>query len=202
MVEYLVIIEGGGSTRDQQVRLREGFRALFSKLASVQRKPKPRCAGGRDQAFNDFKKTVKANPSATCLLLVDSEGPVRQGLSPWDHVTERIGDEWQRPTNATDDQLHFMVEAMEAWLVADPEALGCYYGSKFKKAKLPSRKNLEQVPKADLVKALEAATKDAKTKGGYQKSHGFDLIGKIDPAKVRSACPEFAERFFRVLEEH
>lgn len=200
MVDFLVLIEGGGSTRAEQVTLRSGFTAFFAKLLGSKPKPRVVCAGGRGQAFKEFKTAVKADPTAVCFLLVDSEGPVEPGLSPWDHVASRQGDGWERPANATDEQLHLMVEAMEAWLVADPEALATYYGSAFKMNKLPRRPNLEQVPKADLAKALEAATKDARTKGKYQKSHGFDLVGKIDPTKVRRACPGFAERFFKALE--
>lgn len=195
----LVLIEGGGFTRDQQARLRQGFAGLFAKLLGNRPKPRVVCAGGGHQAFADFKHEVNANPTAACLLLIDSEGPVVAGDSPWQHVARRGGG-WVRPDGVTDEQLHFMVEAMEAWLVADPEALAHHYGSEFKASKLPRQKNLEKVPKTDLLKALEAATKDVKTKGRYQKSHAFDLVGKLDPVKVRRACPDFAARFFAALE--
>lgn len=200
MVAFKVIIEGGGGTHNEQAALRKGFTSLFDKL-KLPRRPAVICAGSRSQAFKDFQIEVKRDPETVCLLLVDSEELVSQGSSPWDHVARREGDHWQRPANVTDGHLHFMVVAMEAWLTADPDTLAAYYGSKFKKDKLPQRQNLEEVPKADLVKALEAATKDAKTKGKYEKSHGFDLVGMIDPAKVRERCRPFAERFFRALKE-
>jgi len=38
----------------------------------------------------------------------------------------------------------------------------------------------------------------SKTKGRYTKSHGFWLIGLVDPAKVRAIGPH-AERFFDTL---
>lgn len=198
MVDFQVFVEGGGSTRAEQAPLREAFRLLFKKL-NLARYPKIILGGGRYATFQEFANTVANNPEILCLLLVDSEAPVSPG-SPWTHVAQRPGDKWQRPSNATDDQLHFMVEAMEAWLAADPEALAVYYGSGFKKNKLPQHLNLEEVPKADLMKALEAATKDAKTKGKYAKSHGFELIGELDPDKVRLRCPGFAPRFFDALE--
>src|SRR5262249_40026255 len=155
--------EGGGTTRAEQTPLREGFKALFDKVSRT-RKPRVVCAGGRGQTFKEFKIHLRANPRAVWLLLVDSEGPVASEASPWDHVANRQGDGWQKPAEATDAELHFMVEAMEAWLMADPEALALYYGKAFKKDKLPQRANLEEVPKDDLQKAFEAATKDAKTK--------------------------------------
>lgn len=127
------------------------------------------------------------------------EGPVEPNASPWAYVAKRQGDIWQKPEGVTDEQLHFMVETMEAWLVADPEALADFYKREFKKNKLPQRTNLEEVSKSDLKAALEAATKDTK-KGTYAKSHGFVLVGEIDPKKVRAACPGFAERFFKALE--
>jgi len=98
----------------------------------------------------------------------------------------------------TDDQLHFMVQAMEAWLVADPEALASFYGQDFRRGALPGQKDVEQIAKGDLASALDRATKDARTKGEYDKSHGFELIGKIDPAKVRKASYH-AARFFDAL---
>ena len=88
---------------------------------------------------------------------------------------------------------------MEAWLLADPEALEKYYGQPaFKRTKLPRRPNLEEVPKGDLMMALESATKDSK-KGKYQKSHGFDRIGMIEPSRIRRVCPS-SDRFFSELE--
>jgi len=200
MVDFLVVIEGGGTSRAEQAPLRKGFKALFDRVRGEKPKPRIVCAGGRGEAFKDFTSATNADSTAICLLLVDSEGPVGSSPSPWDHVARRQGDGWQRPEGATDEQLHFMVESMETWLVADTGALETYYGVELKKTKLPRRRNLEDVPKLDLMAALTAATEHARTKGKYQKSHGFDLVGKIDPEKVRVACPGFAARFFKALE--
>jgi hypothetical protein len=57
---------------------------------------------------------------------------------------------------------------------------------------------VEQVAKAGLEGALEHATKETRTKGKYDKSHGFALIGRIDPQKVRAAS-RHAARFFDAL---
>jgi len=201
MVDFLIVIEGGGSSRAEQAPLRQGFAALFKKLCKSGRNPRVLCAGGRGQAYKEFEVHINAKPKPHCLLLVDSEAPVASNASPWDHVAERQGDGWKRPKGVDDAMLHFMSETMEAWIVADPDALATYYGSGFKKTKLPKRSNLEEVPKSDLIAALLAATEEARTKGKYQKSHGFDLVGRIDPQKVRVACPRFAERFFKALEK-
>ena len=59
MVEFLVLVEGGGSTRNEQAMLRKGFKTLFDQLRR-ERSPKVWCAGGRAQAFEDFKRTLKS----------------------------------------------------------------------------------------------------------------------------------------------
>lgn len=159
--------------------------------------PRVLAVGGRGDAFKEFSRRVK-DAEAVRLLLVDSEGPVATGTSPWAHVAKREGDHWVQPSGVTNEQLHFMVESMETWLVADPEALAAFYGNGFKKQKLPPVQGLEQHSKGKIAEALDAATKETKTKGRYAKSHGFYLIGKIDPVKVRRAC-QFAERFFDEL---
>jgi hypothetical protein len=201
MVAVRVYVEGGGPSHGDQEPLRQGFRKLFEKVLGGRAKPKITACGGRAEAFADFKRGLKSNPDALCVLLVDSEGPVRDGAASWDHVHERKGDEWVRPEGTSEDQIHLMVQAMEAWLIADPDALETYYGQGFRRAALPGQKNVEQISKKDLSAALERATRDSKTKGAYRKSHGFQLIGMIDPQKVRAASWH-AARFFDALADH
>jgi hypothetical protein len=200
LVKVTVIVEGGGNTRAEQAALRKGFSGLFAKVRPPDARTEVRCGGGRGQTYADFRKELSRTDGLTrLLLLVDSEGPVPK-TSPWNHVASREGDGWEQPPGATDDHLHFMVQMMEAWILADPVALADFYGHEFKNTKLPRARNLETVSKGDLLDALERATRGSKTKGSYKKVHAFDLVGTIDPAKVRKACPVFGERFFRELE--
>lgn len=85
---------------------------------------------------------------------------------------------------------------MEAWLVADPEALEDFYGQGFRKNALPeAATGIEKVSKADLYAALAAATKDCKSKDPYGKgSHSFKLLAALDPRTVLAASP-WAKRF-------
>ncbi len=199
MVAVRVYIEGGGSTRDEQKRLRQGFINLFTKVLGDAPKPSVICSGGRGNTFREFKNAIAKRADALCLLLVDSEGPV-QGDNPWDHVKTHRGDEWERPEGVTDEQLHLMVQVMEAWLVADPDALKGYYGQGFKPNKLPNANNVETIDKEDLYQKLDAATKDSKTKGAYDKSHGFALIGLISPDTL-SPRAQWAARLFLTLKK-
>ena len=89
---------------------------------------------------------------------------------------------------------------MEAWFLADRAALAAFSDGGFLATSLPgSPTNIEAVPKNDLEPKLIHATRPAKTKGEYHKTkHGFELLGKIDPAKVGDASPH-AKQFNEFL---
>lgn len=100
------------------------------------------------------------------------------------------------------DQVFLMVQAMEAWFLADPQALANYYGNNFRPNALPGNaRNIEAIQKSDLEPALKAATA-ATTKGPYRKAtHGFDLLAAIDPSKTEASSPRAAalHQFLRSL---
>jgi hypothetical protein len=93
-----------------------------------------------------------------------------------------------------------MVQSMESWFLADKEALQAYYGNDFNVNSLPRRPDIEAIPKRDVLAALENATHLTKP-GSYHKTrHGFDILGRIDPTKVREAS-SFADRLCARLSE-
>lgn len=105
---------------------------------------------------------------------------------PREHLKQRDG--WDLST-AHEDQIHLMVQTMEAWLLSDPEALAKYYGQGFNANPLPKRTNLEDEPKANLCPALEKATRKTQ-KGEYKKiAHASDLLAKVDPRKSQARAP-------------
>lgn len=196
-----VYVEGGGDTRLQQRSLCKGFQQLFEAWLGDLPRPRVIACGGRTQAFDDFVDANRSHRDELSLLLVDSEAPVTEGVSPWDHVLQRIGDGWKRPVGVGDDQLYFMAQAMEAWLLADVDALNRYYGQRFRSQDIPVRRNVEELAKQDLFDALTKATREARSKGPYCKRHGCELIGEISPAKLRERSPVHAVRFFDRLRE-
>lgn len=131
-----------------------------------------------------------------CVLLVDAEGRVTAG-TPAEHLYIRDG--WDFPT-LQDHQVFLMVQAMEAWFLADRDALAIFYGNGFLANSLPgSPTNIEAVPKDDLERGLRHASRPTKTKGEYHKTqHGFALLALIDPVKVEKASPHAAS-FHRFL---
>jgi hypothetical protein len=193
-------VEGGGDhNKALDTECRRGFREFFRKAGMDRRMPRIVSCGGRSGAYKSFR-TSHENAAADDfpILLVDSEAQVSGG-DVWEHVRTRDG--WQRPDGATPDQLHLMVQAMEAWFHADKEKVEEYYGRGFRPGALSQRPEIDNIPKADLFAGLKAATRACPTKGEYSKGgHSFEILALIDPAKVRDSSPVHAGRLLHVLD--
>ena len=190
-----LFVEGGGDGKALRTACRQGFRTLLEKAGLTGKMPSIAACGGRSAAYEDFKAAYTNGQEA--MLLVDAEGPVATHDRPWQHLKARDG--WDRPADAEDHLCHLMVQVMESWFLADPDALKSYYGQGFKPKSLHGNPNIEDVPKQDVFHRLKSATRDTK-KGGYDKgSVSFELLAEIDPAKVRKAS-RYANRLIRALE--
>ena len=188
-----VIVEGGGNDQETRTRCQRAFSKLTERAGFTGRMPKFVAGGGRRRAYDMFVTACEAGEP--CMLLIDSEGPVGAG-SAWDHVRRREGDGWERPNGARDEDLHLMVECMEAWIVADVNTLRRKYGQRLNEAALPGRSDVEQVPKRDLFAALARASGAGEYSKGKQ---AFELLEGVDPVVLRARCP-WAERFFAELD--
>jgi len=90
---------------------------------------------------------------------------------------------------------------MEAWFLADKDALAEYFKSGFNPNALPGQTNVEEISKTDLESGLRNATRRCSSKGQYHKGHhSFALLGQIDPTKVMDASP-YAKRLVEVLHD-
>jgi hypothetical protein len=149
--------------------------------------------GGRDGARDAFLSAIKTSPETFNVLLVDAEAPV--GQSPRAHLNQRDG--WTLK-GVREDSIHLMIQVMETWIVADPDAMARYYDKQFLRGAFPPARNLESTERDRIYKALKHAT--AKTqKGGYHKiDHAADLLEEINPAIVRRRCPS-CDRLFVTL---
>ncbi len=196
MVGRILYVEGGGDSKALHTKCREGFRKLLERAGCEKRMPRIVACGGRAKAFDDFHARLRA-ADADPVLLVDAEAPV-EGQDPWEHVRRREGDGWERPASATTDHLHLMVQLMETWLIADRRALATFFGAGFREAALPGNPKVEEIPKADVVSGLLAASRVSR-KGEYHKgSHSFALLAGIDPSRL-SAASAWARRFFEYM---
>jgi hypothetical protein len=91
-----------------------------------------------------------------------------------------------------------MVQMMEAWFIADIEALKRFYGQGFKENAIPKNLNVEKINKTEIYSALQKATKET-SKGEYGKiQHGARLLEQISVAKVRAASL-YCDRLFTTL---
>jgi Domain of unknown function (DUF4276) len=196
-VSVRIYVEGGfqGSTKSD---CRQAFRSFFEKVIP-RGSFKVIASGDRGTAFQDFCLALRRNQEGDyIILLVDSEEAVAAD-DPWRHLGARVGDSWRRPAGAHDDQAHLMVQAMEAWFLADKRMLIKYYGQGFLAGSLPGQPKIELVAKQDVFNALRHASSKTQ-KGEYHKTrHGFDLLALIDPTRVRAAS-HHAERLLAVLE--
>lgn len=193
MVGVSVFVEGGGDTDAQRGRLRSALgRWLESALPAEAPRPRVVACGSRNRAFEAFAHALRT-ADRTCLLLVDSESAVRGGR--WAHVHRKDG--WTAPPGVDEQNLHFMAQAMEAWLCADPDALARAFGAGFRPQRLPRRIHLEEEPVAELVKKLRAASATSR-RGEYDKGRDIELLGELAPDRVVARCPH-ARRFLEVL---
>jgi hypothetical protein len=197
-VRVTVFVEGGG--KGSYTECRQGFRRLIEKVVSEGVEITIAACGDGNSAYKDFIRAPGPPAIDVALLLVDSEGPVAEGKDVWEHLQSQRDGQWSRPSTIPLDAAHLMVQSMETWLVADPDALRKYYIRDFRSGSLPKAHNLEGVSKADVLDCLKRATEPTPKKTYHKTRDGLALLASIDPAKVRSRSPH-ADRFFTKLEE-
>ncbi|MBR8840642.1 MAG: DUF4276 family protein [Stigonema ocellatum SAG 48.90 = DSM 106950] len=150
--------------------------------------------GSLNNAFRDFKNALKSHPDAFNVLLVDAEDSVKE-QSPWRHLMSR--DNWDSP-GVDDIHCHLMVQAMEAWFIADLDALKSFYGQGFRENAISKNPNVETLDKDSLEPSLKTATSNT-SKGEYQKiKHASKLLEILNVAKVRGASA-WCDRFFQTV---
>ena len=196
VARHRVFIEGGGDTRDQQLRCREAFHSLFSKCGFGGRMPRLVACGGRGAAFDDFKIALRNGDGGFIALLVDSEDPVVDTERPWEHL--QVRDKWECPDGATEDHALLMTTCMETWIVADIDAITRALGNSVITGRLPVT-DLESRSRQDVLNALQDATKPTRTP--YAKGRvSFQFLARVDPDVLRVKLPSF-DRAIRILDE-
>jgi len=195
--EIRIYAEGGGDGKDTKAAIRRGFGEFLRQLRTLARERRIRwniiACGPRNAAFDAFKIALRTHMDAFNVLLVDAEGEVNQ--NPWQHL--RKSDGWE-PPDVLDEQCHLMVQMMEAWFVADIDAMESYYGVGFRRQAIPARNDVEAIDKVTLKRSLQDATRDTR-KGPYHKiRHGSKLLSLINAQIVRPKAPH-CERLFETL---
>ena len=186
VVRVSIYIEGGGDSAKLDQVFRAGWRDFFTSAGLAGRLPAVVRCGDRANAFRRFSVAVReAGDDELPILLVDSEGPVKDDQPTWEHL--RDSDGWRQPAGADDNQAYLMVQAMEAWLLADRDALREYFGRGFNENRLPAQNDPEQIP----VDRLESSLRSASGNCGQQYAKGavsFEILGQVDACKVAKKC--------------
>jgi hypothetical protein len=172
--------------------LREGFSEFFKELTAALGRA-PRLIAGDGNPLRAFRLALDAHPGALNILLIDSEGPDDGKL--FETICQPKGiDDWSK------NHVFWMVQCMEAWFLADAEALRKYYGKDFRENAVGGNPKVEEIPKSDVLKALKTATKDT-SKGRYHKTkHAPYLLKLLDPALVKQASGHCRRLFESVPE--
>lgn len=143
--------------------------------------------GGRQATFEDYCGAVKRpKPGVVPLLLVDAEAAVAPTDSVWQHLKTR--DNWDKPPDAPANTEFLMIQMMEHWFLAAPDALEKYFGQGFKRQAIKNWPSLEAVPKDRAMSALKQATQDCKKQ--YAKGNSsFEILALLNAQVVKTACP-------------
>jgi hypothetical protein len=197
-------VEGGGETNASgRADLRVAFDALLNPQKEAARKKRlswtTTFCGGRKEAAREFCKALKRGLPEVVVLLVDAEDAVESVLDSRPTPHERVNhllvrDGWENELDGcSPEHVHLMTPCMEAWVFADVDRVSAYYGNGFRPKSLPGRQPLDSVSKAELYKAIDAATHDT-SKGRYGKvKHASAILKLVRPDVVASRCVSFGQ---------
>jgi hypothetical protein len=199
VTQIKLYVEGGGDSKEQHARCREGFRKLLVKSGFTGKMPRIVAGGGRTATFDQFKTSVRsAGPNDFPILLVDSEDVVADNTTAWVHL--KIRDDWDRPDGVVEDQAQLMVTCMETWLMADRVALRAYFGRSLNEGQLFSTDALETRQRQIVHDALAEATRHCKK--NYRKGErSFEILAALDPKTLKKILPHFLT-LLQTLENH
>ena len=192
------MVEGVNIYFEGSIDLTPGFRRLFDRHVERARRRGIKfnlyAGGSRYETVKDFLDSCRSNPSYLNILLIDSESAVsdvRRSIRALRR--HRV---WEAGVRCEDGQINFMVQAMEAWFVADRRALVSYFGNRFNANALPSPQNAESIPPNNLVAAIQRGLR-RQGRGGRRYNRynkvvdGAALLGLLDHDTVSRHCSHF-----------
>lgn len=152
--------------------------------------------GSRTKIYKDIDRIFQ-DTDCFSIILIDSEKeiPYDEKICKWDFLYKN--EKWNKPKDATEDNLYFMAACMESWIVADEDALQSFYREGFK-AKLPHATKLNTVAKDTILKSLKESTKECGKK--YDKKDSFQILEKVDVNKIAKSNI-YAKEFFDFLRQ-
>lgn len=169
--------------------LKTGFDCFFASLRALARR---RGSSVQPVAAKDglsaFRKAMRSHPNAWNVLLKDSEMPVPNDRRV---LLTSHGIDDSHTAN-----VFWMVELMESWFLADPEAVEIYYG--LSSNSMQRTADVERLSKRDVQRRLKQVTRRT-SKGEYHKvKHAPYLLQRLDAQRVQ-ACAEHCRELFNRL---
>jgi hypothetical protein len=174
-------------------RLRPGFRIFLRQIDQAAQASGLKLllvsTGTGDKPVRDYETALKSNPDSVNVLLLDSEVPLgpnclrQQRLRPFDQ-----------------SRIFWMVQLMESWFLADPDALARYYGKDFRIDALRGNPQIEEIPKADVEARLKNASRETGKRSYHKTDHAPGILALLDPDRVRHASPACKRLFDELLE--
>jgi hypothetical protein len=180
------------------IPLRQGFNEFFSKWAEEENLKitfHSVLCGDRGKAVNFFLNDAPLYAKDLVILLIDTEREKDENKSAKDFLREDFPNSDFK--NVEDWQCQFMAQAMESWFLADKEKLAACYDNKFDEKALGKHKEVEKIPKNDVIEKLKNATKDTSNgKGKYDKGESAGkILREIRPQKVLESAPHCKKLF-------
>ena len=112
MVTAKLYIESGDDSRERGIRIREGWNEFF-KTVGIEDRVRVVRGGDRRQTLKRwFKSVARPESEIVSLAIVDSQQPIGEGQTVWQHLKECYG--WERPQSAMDDPEVLAVSAPES----------------------------------------------------------------------------------------
>lgn len=162
-----VVLYVEGTTDDTNGDLRQGFENLLKKELAG-KMPSIKLGDGISQTIDKFKNTEGVK-----FLLIDLDGV--------NETKEKRLKNYDLPI----EQTFFMVQAMEAWFLSQPEMLNEFYK---KDLKIP-KKHASEIIKPDIK--LRELTKNSPKKEYHKVRHAVELLAKLDIEKLKKTFPDF-----------
>lgn len=196
----IIYLEGGGDSKELHARCREGFRKLLLNCGFERRMPRLVASGGRDAAFEDFKRARETKSLDYVAMLIDSEEPITNIEATWKHLENvKTVTPWEKPNETRDEQVLFMTTCMETWIVADKKALSEHYGSNLQGSALPPLEALENHTRHEIQDKLSHATRNCSNP--YKKGkRSFQILARLNPVALAQYLPSF-KRAYNILDK-
>ena len=160
-----VVLFVEGTNDDTNGDLRQGFENLLKKELAG-KMPIIKLGNGNTQTIRKFSNTEGGK-----LLLIDLDSDTRE---------ERL-----TAFNLPKSKTFFMVQAMEAWFLSQPDVLNNYYKTDLK---IP-KKHASEISKPDVE--LQRLTRGTSKKEYHKVRHAVELLSKLDVKKLQEDFPDF-----------